>query len=161
MPKVYLLLGSNVGDRTFYLKMAIEKIKKLYFGSIKISPIYETKPWGVTKQLPYYNLAIEMDFPQKPFSLLNKLKNIEKQLGRKNKGNYLPRTIDIDIILWGEMILHSKKLTIPHPRMQDRNFVLIPLLALNEQAKHPIFQKNIADLQKNCNDTLEVKKLGF
>ena len=102
-----------------------------------------------------------MEYPQKPFQLMNKLKKIEKQLGRKEKGKYLPRTIDIDVILWGNMLIDSNSLQIPHPRMQDRNFVLTPLIELNPKLFHPILQKKISDLQLLCKDSLVVKKIEF
>ena len=159
MSKVYLVLGSNIGNRRFFIQKAIEKIKIISEGKIKISSLYQTAPWGVSKQMVYFNIGLEIQYPQKPFQLMNKLKKIERQLGRKEKGKNLPRTIDIDIILWDEIIINSKSLQLPHPRMHDRNFVLIPLKELNPMAIHPIFKKNVSDLQKKCIDSLEVKKI--
>ncbi|MBK6339371.1 MAG: 2-amino-4-hydroxy-6-hydroxymethyldihydropteridine diphosphokinase [Bacteroidetes bacterium] len=161
MSKVYLILGSNIGNRRFYIQKAIDKISLLGFNNIRVSSFFETEPWGVSHQMSYYNVALEMEYPQKPFQLMNKLKKIEKQLGRKEKGKYLPRTIDIDVILWGNMLIDSNSLQIPHPRMQDRNFVLTPLIELNPKLFHPILQKKISDLQLLCKDSLVVKKIEF
>jgi 2-amino-4-hydroxy-6-hydroxymethyldihydropteridine diphosphokinase len=161
LSKVYLVLGSNIGNRRFFIQKAIDKISLLGFNNIRISSFFETEPWGVSHQMPYFNIALEMEYPNKPFQLMNKLKTIEKQLGRKEKGNYKPRTIDIDIILWGNMIINSKSLQIPHPRMQERNFVLTPLNELNPNLFHPIFQKKMSDLQLLCKDSSVVKKIEF
>ena len=153
---VYLLLGSNKGDRLKYLLLAN------YFISIKAgeikqkSAVYLTQPWQKLNQPTYLNQAIELKTDKSPLQLLKILQKIEKDLGRTNKGNYSARTIDIDILLYDDIVFNSKKLSIPHPRMHLRNFTLQPLLSLNKTYTHPILHASIEELAKICKDDLKV-----
>lgn len=153
---VYLLLGSNKGDRLKYLLLAQYYIGNLAGNIIKKSNIYITEPWGKTNQPKYLNQALMIATNQSPFKLLRTLQKIEKNLGRTNKLNYASRTIDIDILFYENAILNSKNLQIPHPRLHLRNFTLQPLLELNKSYTHPIYNKSIEELAKVCDDTLKV-----
>lgn len=116
------------------------------------SAIYETAPWAKLNQPTYLNQAIELKTDKSPLQLLKVLQKIEKNLGRTNKGNYSARTIDIDILLYDDVIFNSKNLIIPHPRMHLRNFTLQPLLSLHPTYTHPILKASIEELAKICKD---------
>ena len=143
---VYLLLGSNKGDRLKYLLLAEYFISKEAGKITQKSAVYVTQPWE----------AIELETDKSPLQLLKILQKIEKSLGRTNKGNYAARTIDIDILLYDAIIFNSKNLIIPHPRMHLRNFTLQPLLTLNKTYTHPILHASIEELAKICKDDLKV-----
>lgn len=156
MHTVYLLLGSNKGDRLKYLLLAKYYLKIEVGELLKTSAVYSTAPWGNIKQPTYLNQAILLKTEKTPFQLLRILQKIEKKLKRTNKHNYASRTIDIDILFYDSIILNAKNLQIPHPRLQLRNFTLLPLLELNQSYTHPVLQKSIEVLAKECNDTLKV-----
>lgn len=126
--KVYIGLGSNLGDRQANIAEAIEHISKLE-GTIvtKTSPLYETEPVGGPEQGKYLNGAAEIFTDLSPRELLNELLGIEIELGRTREGKNLPRTIDLDILLYDDIILAEEGLVIPHPRMNEREFVTKPL----------------------------------
>lgn len=148
---VYLSLGSNIGDRENYLKEAVDMISRLPLTRVKkLSDIYETKPVGCINQDDFLNEVILIETGLSALELLERLQYIEIRLKRKRNLRWGPRTIDIDILLYGNMDINSPKLTVPHPRMLERAFVLIPL-------KDIITDKNIMgididDLIKKCDD---------
>ncbi len=125
-----LSLGSNISPRLQYLKKAFLKITGI--GKIlDFSSVYETKPWGISvPQNNYLNMVVKIETFLFPFELLKELQKIEVELGRKEKGNYAPRTIDIDIIFYGNEEIKTPELTIPHPLWQKRDFVIVPLLEI-------------------------------
>ena len=125
--KVYLSLGTNLGDRLKNLQGAVVSLGKL--GKIeKLSSIYKTKPWDVPEEQPYYlNQNCQLDTEISSLELLEKIFNIEKKLGRKNKGDMNPRVIDIDLLLYENTVQRLENLIIPHPEMTKRAFVMIPL----------------------------------
>ena len=153
---VYLLLGSNKGDKRKFLLLAQYFIQHHAGTILKTSAIYETEPWGKSNQAKYLNQAICISTDKTPFQLLKVLQKIEKKLGRVNKHNNSARTIDIDILFYEDIILKSKNLEIPHPRLHMRNFTLQPMLELNKSYTHPVFHKSIEELSKDCADTLKV-----
>ncbi len=153
---IYLLLGSNVGNRAYYLDHTVQLLSD-FMKITNISQIYETEAWGDRSQDSYLNMAVEASIDSSAVDLHKITRNIEKKLGRIDKGNYLPRTIDIDILFFGDEIIDTKKLIIPHPRIQMRKFVLIPLCELNRQIMHPIFDRTVSELLEDCEDDLEVK----
>ena len=156
MYTVYLLLGSNKGDRLKYLLLAKYFLNKNVGEILKTSAVYITEPWGKSNQPRYLNQALSVKTDKTPFQLLKILQNIEKNLGRANKHNNAARTIDIDILFYENAILNSKNLVIPHPRLHLRNFTLQPLLELNKSYTHPVLHKSIEELAKDCDDTLKV-----
>jgi len=124
----YLSLGSNLGDRKEYLDFALEEIKKLSDTEIvKTSAVHETKAWGKTEQPDFLNMAAAVSTKLSPENLLLALQKIEHKAGRKREEKWGPRTLDIDILLYGDITYHSSILTLPHPHMFERNFVMIPL----------------------------------
>ena len=153
---VYLLLGSNKGDRLKFLLLARYFIQQKAGEVVQNSAVYETAPWGKTNQAKYLNQALIIKTDKTPFQLLKSLQHIEKNLGRTNKHNNAARTIDIDILFYENAVIQAKNLIIPHPRLHLRNFTLQPLLELNKSYTHPVFQKSIEELAKDCDDTLKV-----
>ncbi len=125
---VYLSLGSNMGDRVGNLKAAVEALKQMEDTDlVKMSSVYETDPVGYTEQGRFLNLALKISTGLRPVELLEKLHEIEQELGRVRNLRWGPRTIDIDILLFADLEINSEKLQVPHPRMFERAFVLIPL----------------------------------
>jgi 2-amino-4-hydroxy-6-hydroxymethyldihydropteridine diphosphokinase len=157
LAEVYLSLGSNLGDRLRYLRRAIEKIGESDSVVIrKISPVYETDPVGNSDQSRFLNLVILIKTTLKPLRLLDYLLDIEEKLGRERKEKWGPRTIDLDILLYDELIINSDRLTLPHPRMHQRRFVLVPLAQINPNLFHPLLKKSIEELLRLCPDQSEV-----
>jgi 2-amino-4-hydroxy-6-hydroxymethyldihydropteridine diphosphokinase len=153
--RVFILLGSNEGNRVFFLKEAIRKLENL--GKIlKISSIYETKPWGNLEQANFLNCVLEMQTTLSAENLLTEILSIEKSLGRERKTKWQARTIDIDILYFGNLIIQSENLQIPHPFLHQRRFTLIPLVEIASDFLHPIFQKTNQELLNKCEDTLSV-----
>ena len=128
MVKAFLSLGSNMGDRLEYLSKAIDNIAEIQGCNIlNKSRVYETEPWGYENQEAFLNLCISIETSLSPYELLESLQTIELELDRVRTIHWGPRTIDIDILLFDDIICEDDKLTIPHPRMRERAFVLIPL----------------------------------
>jgi 2-amino-4-hydroxy-6-hydroxymethyldihydropteridine diphosphokinase len=138
---VYLALGSNVGDRERNLRAAIELLPVL-----RISPIYETEPVDYTEQPWFLNLVVEAETDLSPFDLLATTSRIEQELGRVRDIPKGPRTIDIDILLFGDQIVNTPDLQIPHPRMAERRFVLAPLADLAPDLRHPATRQTVREM---------------
>ena len=155
----YLSLGSNQGDKLKNLQEVIHKIAENIGAIQKISSVYETGSWGYEGE-DFYNICISVYTYLQPESLLKKLLIIEKELGRKrNKTKqYSDRRIDIDILLFDNEIVFSKDVIIPHPRMLDRKFVLVPLVEIAKNTLHPIEKKELYHCLDSCTDTTLVKK---
>ncbi|MCS7065933.1 MAG: 2-amino-4-hydroxy-6-hydroxymethyldihydropteridine diphosphokinase [Fimbriimonadales bacterium] len=132
MARVYLSLGSNLGDRLRNLQMAIRRLPAYGVHPRQISRVYETAPVGETPDpRPYLNLGMWAETALSPLELLDALKALERELGRPEEmGRWLPRPLDIDIILYGNLTFQHERLTIPHPRMRERAFVIVPLVEM-------------------------------
>ncbi len=144
--RVYLSLGSNVGDRAANLKTAIARLDAL--GKVvAVSSFYETEPVEFTAQPWFLNCAVELDTEKMPRQLLTALLAIEMELGRRRAQKKGPRTLDIDILLFGDSIIKAKGLTIPHPAMQERRFVLEPLAEIAPEARHPVLKRTVHELR--------------
>ncbi|HHB80010.1 MAG TPA: 2-amino-4-hydroxy-6-hydroxymethyldihydropteridine diphosphokinase [Saprospiraceae bacterium] len=155
---VYLLSGSNIGDRASFLWFAIYRISQ-HIGTItRVSAIYETEPWGVKNQPPYFNQAIQIKTHLSPSELLIALKNIEKDAGRLPDTHMQPRVLDIDILLYDDLQLQSDHLKIPHPQLINRNFAIFPLAEIAPDLVHPSLQETISLLAQKTGDSLTVKK---
>ena len=149
----YIALGSNMGDREKNLKEALKYIAELPETKIiKSSAIYETEPVGEPKQRPFYNAVLKMETSLDPERLLQKLQEVEKTFGRVHKQKWGPRTLDLDILLYDQQIIATDKLTIPHPLMAERAFVLEPLAEIDPEAYHPVLEKTAAELLREFMD---------
>lgn len=137
MSLVYLGLGSNLGDRLDNLRQAVEALPPAV-KPVALSTVYETPPWGFLEQPVFLNQVIGAETCLEPQMLLSYLKNLEIKMGRQPSVQYGPRLIDIDILLYGDLVLDSPKLVIPHPRLVERPFVLVPLVDLTPNLRHPV-----------------------
>ena len=152
MSKVYFSIGSNKGNRSGLINEAIDKIDRIIGKVVLKSSIYETKSWGFNSN-NFYNICILLESTLTPELILNKILTIEKDMGRlKTTDQYSDRCIDIDILFFDNMIVNSKSLEIPHPRIQLRKFVLTPMLELTPDLIHPILNKSIRQLELECDD---------
>jgi 2-amino-4-hydroxy-6-hydroxymethyldihydropteridine diphosphokinase len=158
MRNVYLGLGSNLGDRDANLRAAIGKLAE-FMHVKRVSSVYETDPLLVEDQPFFHNLACAGKTTLDPFSLLRALKRIERDLGRAPGPRYGPRVIDIDILLFDDLVLTTPELTIPHPGMLERAFVLIPLAEIAPSQRHPIAWRTIAELARAL-DASGVRRQG-
>jgi 2-amino-4-hydroxy-6-hydroxymethyldihydropteridine diphosphokinase len=155
---IYILLGSNKGDRLSNLERAIQQIS-LHVGIInQKSSIYETAAWGKTDQSAFLNSVIRIKSKLLPEALLDKLLEIERSIGRLRTERWGPREIDLDILFFGDLVIKSEHLQVPHPAIQNRRFTLIPLAEIAPNFVHPMLQKNCLQLLNECTDTLEVTK---
>lgn len=150
MPKLYLSLGSNEGDREQLLRSAIDAIGRLIGPVDGISPLVETEPWGFESPHPFLNAALSVETSLPAMDVLERTQSIERQLGRRRKsiaGRYEDRPIDIDLLLYGDLVLTSERLTLPHPLLPERLFVLEPLAEIAPQILHPTLGKTIQTLR--------------
>jgi 2-amino-4-hydroxy-6-hydroxymethyldihydropteridine diphosphokinase len=147
--KVYLGLGTNLGDKEAHLHAAVQKINERVGKVISLSAFYVTAPWGFSSENSFLNAAccIESELP--PLEILKETQAIERELGRMKKsvgGNYSDRLIDIDILLYGDLILHTPELELPHPLMTERRFVMEPLIEIAPDVVHPVLGKVLKEL---------------
>jgi len=143
---VYLSLGSNVGDRQAHLHAALNRLASLDLRILRVSPIYETEPVEHTAQGWFLNLVAEAEGDLSPSQLLGRMQTIERALGRIRTVPKGPRTIDIDILLFGNAVVRTARLEIPHPRMAERRFVLAPLADLAPDLRHPVTQRTVREM---------------
>lgn len=149
-----------MGDREALLKQAIEAIGRGCGTIARQSAIYETAAWGKEDQPPFLNQVLELDTLLAPVALLQAVLHIEQEMGRQRGEKYGPRLMDIDILLYNDAVVQLPQLTIPHPHMASRRFVLVPLAELVPQLQHPIHQISIQQLLEQCTDPLHVYKWG-
>lgn len=157
--KYYLGLGSNLGQKKDNLKQAIARLRKEGIRILSSSSLYETEPKGVLEQPWFYNQVVEIETGFRPQGLLKLLKKIEQRMGRKASAKKAPRKIDLDILLAENTVIRTKELVIPHPRLDKRNFVLIPLSEIAPGLVHPVLKIKIEDLAAKAKDQSIVKKL--
>jgi len=146
MKIAYLGLGSNVGDREAMLQAAIERLQAPDLRVKKISSVYETAPRDFRAQPPFLNLALETECDLFPLKLLSRIDKIERELGRQREVPKGPRSIDIDILLYGNSVVHTARLEIPHPRLFERRFALEPLAEIAPDVRHPQLRRTIREL---------------
>jgi len=159
MRTAYLLIGGNLGNRKENLSKAVSLINEQCGPLTGSSSIYETEAWGNTDQPSFLNQALEISTSLNARQLMRKVLKIEEEMGRVRKEKLGPRIIDIDILLFENEIHDLRFLKIPHPEMQNRRFVLVPLAEINSTLQHPVLKKSIAELLEECPDNLEVKKI--
>jgi 2-amino-4-hydroxy-6-hydroxymethyldihydropteridine diphosphokinase len=160
MNKAYLLTGGNEGDRFLHMKQARANIEHICGQLLKVSSIYETAAWGKTDQPDFLNQILLVGTKLGPEALLHAILSIEEQGGRKRTVKNAPRTIDIDILFYNSLVMVEPGLSIPHPRIADRRFVLEPFDEISPEFIHPILKKSIHRLLLECKDELGVKKIG-
>ena len=160
MRTAYLLIGGNLGNRKENLSKAVSLINEQCGSLTSSSSIYETEAWGNTDQPSFLNQALEISTSLSAQQLMRKVLRIEEEMGRVRKEKLGPRIIDIDILLFENEIHDLRFLKIPHPEMQNRRFVLVPLAEIKSTLQHPVLKKSIAELLEECPDNLEVKKIS-
>jgi 2-amino-4-hydroxy-6-hydroxymethyldihydropteridine diphosphokinase len=157
-PITYIALGSNLGDRQTNLELAIASLPPL-IQPLQNSSIYETLPWGYMEQPAFLNQVLKAETELAPNQLLDHLKEIEYKLGRRPSVQYGPRLIDLDILFYNNLILDTPSLTIPHPHLHERAFVLVPLAEISLDFHHPVIDQSVRQLLTNI-DTSSVTKLN-
>lgn len=146
---LYLGLGSNLGDKRANLLLAISLIEKRIGRLVCQSAFYETEPWGYISSNTYQNAVISVETTLSPMEVLDITQDIERELGRLHKsteGGYADRPIDIDLLLMDEWVLRNERLTLPHPLMQERMFVMMPLVEIAPTLVHPVLKKTICEI---------------
>ena len=154
MVTVYLGLGTNMGSRAENLETARQILTDQSINIVSVSPVYVSKPWGFKSNNDFYNQVLELKTGLDAFYLLDLMQDTENQMGRTRPIKaYTDRIIDIDILFYGNEIISSKPLIIPHPLLHKRMFVLQPLADIAPAFIHPVFNKNISELKEECDDT--------
>ncbi|MEA4812719.1 MAG: 2-amino-4-hydroxy-6-hydroxymethyldihydropteridine diphosphokinase [Anaerolineaceae bacterium] len=156
--QVYLGLGTNLGDRLANLQAARDALARK-MKVCQVSAVYETDPWGYTEQPKFYNQVLKVETELSPLGLLTFLKKTEKELGRKENFRYGPRLIDLDILFYDDLVVQMPRLEIPHPRLHERAFVLVPLAEMAAALVHPLLGQSISSLLEKVPDKESVKRI--
>ena len=158
-PEVYLLLGTNLGDRAANLRHATQCIEQAIGPVVEASSWYETAAWGVLEQPSFYNQVIRVTTPLSHEPLMRSLQAIEQQMGKVKLGHWRERLIDLDVLYYGHRLVRTSFLTLPHPELQNRRFTLVPLCEIAPQLVHPVLGQTQQQLLEACEDTLEVRRV--
>lgn len=156
--KAVILLGGNKGDRISLLNSAVEAVSALGELTLK-SKVYETEAWGGVAKGPFLNQIVEINTKHSPSELLAFIQKIETDLGRQRDEHWGDRTMDIDIIYFGEKVIDTPKLQVPHPMLAERKFVLVPLAEILPEFVHPTLGKSSLEMLEECEDNSEVKRM--
>lgn len=161
MASVYLLLGSNLGDRFFYMETAAKRLEQTVGMVSGMSAYYETAPWGFTAEQQFLNCLVRIETGLSPRQVLAAAQSIEQELGRQRTGHneYSSRTMDIDILFFENYIVAEPDLMIPHPHLHKRRFALLPLAEIAPSLVHPVLNRTAAQMLNTCTDTLRVVQL--
>lgn len=146
MKTAYLGLGSNVGDREAALREAVRLLASADLRVARVSSLYETEPMYVTGQPRFLNQVAEIETSLMPMQLLSRVLGVERELGRTRRLAKGPRSIDIDVLLFGRFVVESPRLVVPHPGLHERRFALEPLAELNPELRHPVLKKTVREL---------------
>jgi dihydroneopterin aldolase/2-amino-4-hydroxy-6-hydroxymethyldihydropteridine diphosphokinase len=159
MKNVFLGIGTNLGNREINLERAVTTIG-LSIGTVVISSsIYQTEPWGFHSDEEFLNMVVKIETDLSPFVLLERILSIESVMGRvRGPEHFSSRLIDIDILLYADMIINEENLKIPHPLLQERRFVLVPFCEIAHEVIHPVLKKTIGELLEECKDRGVVKR---
>ncbi len=155
---IYLSLGSNLGDRRGHIARAVEALAAAGLRVTQQSSLYATEPLDFPAQRWFLNCVLEAETEWMPRQLLHVIQGIERRLGRKRMVHRGPRTIDIDILLYGSSVLSAPELTVPHPRMAERRFVLVPLGEIAPALRHPTLRRTVAELLAETPDRSSVRR---
>ena len=158
---IFLLLGSNEGDRLRNLEEAFRRISLDAGEVVARSTVYRTAAWGMEDQPDFYNQVVAIRSPHGPEELLGRLLAIERAMGRVRRERWGPRLIDIDLLFYGNEVIDTSILRVPHPGIPDRKFTLLPLAEIAPDLVHPVLHKTIAELLRECKDRLGVERLGL
>jgi 2-amino-4-hydroxy-6-hydroxymethyldihydropteridine diphosphokinase len=151
--KVYLGIGTNLGNREKNLEKALSALEKQAGRIVASSPVYETEPLGFISDKMFLNMVVIIETKFSPDKLLNCIRSIEKGLGRKREtGKYVSRTIDIDLLFYENQIIENTELTVPHPRMHERKFVLVPFCDIAPDFIHPVLKRSVKELLDSTQD---------
>jgi 2-amino-4-hydroxy-6-hydroxymethyldihydropteridine diphosphokinase len=159
MKRVYLSLGSNLGDRTANIRKALELLAEKGVALLRLSSFYRTEPVDFCPQPWFVNCVAEVETDLMPLQLLRAVKSVERALGRRSGVPKGPRPIDIDILLYENVAIRSRVLTIPHERLSERRFVLIPLHELGAGLRHPVTRRTVIEMLQDTHDASQVIKL--
>lgn len=158
MKKVYLALGSNIGSREDFLKRSVAMLNETCGPVLSSSAVYTTDPVGFNSEVKFLNMVIMLETEMEASEMLHNIMLIEAELGRERiRKGYSSRTIDIDILFYGDEVIAEESLKVPHPRLHERKFVLVPLNEIAPDLVHPVFKKKIELLLASCHDRSEVK----
>ena len=161
MHKVFLGTGGNIGDKQLNFTKVAHLVHNRLGEIIKTSSIYETPPWGFISEDHFWNQVFLIHSAMKPEKLLDEIHEIETEFGRKRTtGKYTSREMDIDILYYDDLFLETENLIIPHPRIQNRKFVLVPLVEIAPDFKHPLFRLTNLQLLENCKDESVIIKIN-
>lgn len=160
MNGIYLIIGGNMGEREQYLADCRVHISNMIGNIERMSAVYESESWGNTEQNAFLNQVLFVKTAQNAREVLQSCLTIEMKMGRIRDAKWGSRIIDIDILFFNDEVIHENHLTIPHPHLQERRFVLVPLHELSPDLKHPVSGKTVQELLEMCNDPLKVFRVA-
>lgn len=156
----YLIsLGSNMGDRRLHIQNAVRSLEHAGLKIERISGLFESEPWGTSTGQSFYNICLTAEYQYDPIFLLNLSIKIEQESGRTRSIRNAPRTLDLDLILADDLVISTSELVLPHPRMEQRKFVLVPAKQIAPDWIHPVAKKTVAQLLDECTDNSWVRQL--
>jgi 2-amino-4-hydroxy-6-hydroxymethyldihydropteridine diphosphokinase len=158
--QTFLLLGTNLGDRKKNLATACVAVEDSIGTIVNRSAVYETEPWGKREQPEFLNQALRVETDLSAPLLLEKVLAIEKKMGRTREERWGERTMDIDILLYGDEVIDTAELVVPHARMAERRFVLVPLAEVGGEVMHPVLKIRVSEMLARCGDELKVSRFG-